>query len=86
MSAKFSALDTIGLEFPNGRTVNVTLFQLLQWKHALALESQGLRVSRGRSVSAHVKELFGLKKSLRVAKVAALVAEIHDDIAAQRAA
>ena len=78
--AKLSPTSIIGLEMPNGRTVNVTVFQLLQWKHAVALEAKGLKVSRG-SVSAHVKRQFGLKRSMRVQAVADMLADIYADVA-----
>lgn len=42
------------------KTVNVTPFQLLQWKHAISLEEKGIKNSRG-SVNAHVGRVFGLK-------------------------
>jgi len=37
----------------------VPVFQLIQWKHAIKLEMEGLRYSRG-NVCAHVKKLFNI--------------------------
>ncbi len=42
-------------------TLNVSPFQLLQWKHAIRLEAKGIRVAR-RSVNAHAARAFGLPK------------------------
>lgn len=42
----------------NEELVTVPWFQLLQWKHAIALELKGLKYSRG-SVCAHVKRKLG---------------------------
>ena len=44
----------------------VPFFQLLQWKYALRLEvkTKGkMRLKGGRTVTAHVKKLLGLKRS-----------------------
>jgi hypothetical protein len=49
----------------NVNGVGVTLFQLIQWKHALRLEEAGLKLSRGRSVSAHVKKTFGFPRNTK---------------------
>lgn len=54
----------------------VRMFQLLQLKHALALEIKGLRYSRG-SVYAHVKRVFGFKGN-KVKVLAQLEAHIAE--------
>jgi len=41
-----------------------TPFQMLQWKAAVNLEGRGLKHSRGRSVTAHVKRTLGLRARL----------------------
>lgn len=41
----------------------VTPFQLLQWRGAVKIESRGMRVTRGRKVTPHVKRFFGLKRN-----------------------
>jgi hypothetical protein len=43
---------------------DVPMLQLMQWRSALRLEILGMRHSSGRSVSGHVKKLFGLKNNL----------------------
>ena len=43
--------------------MDVTVFQLIQFKAAIKLEKLGMRHSSGRSVSAHVKKLFGLPRN-----------------------
>lgn len=46
-----------------GDTVKTTIFQLLQWKHALRLEKVGLKMSGGRKVSTHLRGLLGVKRT-----------------------
>lgn len=46
----------------NNETVAVPLFQLLQWKHAIALECKGLKNSQG-SVTAHVRRKLSAPRS-----------------------
>lgn len=46
-----------------GDTVSTTVFQLIQWKHALKLEKVGLTMSGGRKVSTHLRKLLGLKRT-----------------------
>ena len=43
--------------------VEVSAFQLIQFKAAIKLERVGLKHSSGRSVAAHVKKLFKLPRS-----------------------
>ena len=55
----------VNIEDANEKLIKTNMFQLLQWKHALALEMKGLTNSRG-SVYAHLcKKLsapnFGLE-------------------------
>lgn len=37
----------------------VSVYQLIQWKHAIKLEAKGIRVAR-KSVNAHAGKVFGL--------------------------
>lgn len=46
-----------------GDTLTTTVFQLLQWKHALKLEKVGLKMSGGRKVSTHLRKLLGVKRT-----------------------
>jgi outer membrane biogenesis lipoprotein LolB len=56
--------ETFELEYNDaGDTFTTSCFQLLQWKHALALEEKGMTLSRGRKVSTHMRKLMGLKRS-----------------------
>jgi hypothetical protein len=41
----------------------ITVYQLIQWKHAIRLESKGLKHSSGRSVTAHAKRQLGIRGS-----------------------
>lgn len=43
--------------------MDVSIFQLLQFKAAIKLEKVGLKHSSGRSVAAHVKKLFDLPRN-----------------------
>lgn len=61
---------------------HIPVFQLIQWKHAVKLEGAGIRVAR-RSVTAHVKRVFGIKGPM---KREDLVAEIQRRIDAYMAA
>lgn len=42
----------------NEELVEVRLFQLLQWHSAMQLEAKGMKMSRGRSVTAHVRKVL----------------------------
>lgn len=39
----------------NDEVIKVPLFQLLQWVSAMKLEDKGMKMSRGRSVTHHVR-------------------------------
>ena len=54
----------ITLDYGQG-TITTSVFQLIQWKHALKLETKGLTMSRGRKVSTHLKKLMGLKRTTK---------------------
>ena len=47
----------VNLEDYNGALITVPMFQLVQWKHAIALEIAGKRNSRG-NVRAHVRRVL----------------------------
>ncbi len=62
----------------NDKLVAVPMFQLLQFKHALRLESKGLKHSRG-SVTAHVRRLLSAPKSYpRAALLGHITRTIND--------
>jgi len=63
---------------PDSCTIETSDFQLLQWKHALRLELKGLTMSRGRKVSTHIRKLAGLKRSVKIESLLALVTDILD--------
>lgn len=54
---------------------NITIYQLIQWKHAIRLEAKGMKHSSGRSVTAHAKRQLGIRGSREkvLAHVEALV-------------
>ncbi len=43
--------------------MEVSIFQLIQFKAAIKLEKLGMKHSSGRSVSAHAKKLLGLPRN-----------------------
>lgn len=51
------AQQTVGIEDYNEQVVEVNLFQLVQWKHALHLELQGMKHSQGSVCSMLRKKL-----------------------------
>lgn len=59
--------------------VTVPLFQLLQWKHAIGLEMQGLKHSRG-SVTAHVRKKLSAPRSYKRADLHKHLVDSIDDI------
>ena len=64
----------------NGDTFVTTPFQLLQWKHALGLEEQGMTMSRGRKVSTHLRKMMGLKRSITVSYLKLWVTETLEQV------
>lgn len=66
----------------NGATVELPLFQLLQFKHALLLEAKGLTHSRGR-VSTHVRKLLSCPARYPLADLTVHISDSLDDINAQ---
>jgi len=52
----------VGIYNFNEEIIEVPYFQLLQWKHAIHLEMQGLKHSRG-SVTAHVRRKLSAPKN-----------------------
>jgi hypothetical protein len=59
--------------------VTVPMFQLLQWKHAIGLEMQGLKYSRG-SVTAHVRKKLSAPRSYKRADLHKHLVDSIDDI------
>lgn len=59
--------------------MNISYFQLLQFRAAIKMEIAGLRHSSGRSVAAHAKRIFGLPKSMKKADVLEIVEECIAD-------
>jgi hypothetical protein len=66
----------------NGATVQLPLFQLLQFKHALLLEAKGLKHSRG-SVATHVRKLLGCPARYPLTELVAHIAGSLADINTQ---
>lgn len=64
----------------NGREFVTTPFQLLQWKHALSLESKGMTLSRGRKVSTHIKKLAGLKRNTSIEEIYGIIADKLEEL------
>jgi hypothetical protein len=58
----------------------IRLWQLLQWKYAIKLEEQGIRVAH-RSVTAHAKRVLGVKGN-RDAVLRAIEQRIKEEKAA----
>ncbi len=55
--------NNVGIYDFNDEVIEVPLFQLLQWKHAINLERKGMKYSRG-SVTAHVRRKLSAPKGL----------------------
>lgn len=53
--------------------MDISYFQLLQYRAAIKLEIVGMKHSSGRSVAAHVKRIFGLPKSMKKQEVLEIV-------------
>ncbi|MCP4928371.1 MAG: hypothetical protein GY918_04865 [Gammaproteobacteria bacterium] len=63
MDLTSNVIIPVGLDDGSDHEVTTTIYQLIQWKHALKLEQEGLTMSGGRSVTAHVRQfLFGKRK------------------------
>lgn len=61
-------------------STTVSVFQLLQWKHAIRLEGKGLRHSSGRSVRAHAAKILGCKRgevAERIERLLAIIANTN---------
>lgn len=43
--------------------VTTTLFQLQQWKHALRLELKGMKLSGGKQVSTHLRQVLKVPRN-----------------------
>lgn len=65
-----------------GATIQLPLFQLLQFKHALLLEAKGLTHSRG-SVATHVRKLLSCPARYPLADLVAHIADSLTDIETQ---
>lgn len=63
----------------NGQPVVFNMFNLLQLKHALALEMKGLKLSRGKA-STHLKKLLGCPRNYPVADLHQFICESIDNI------
>jgi hypothetical protein len=59
---------------------DITVYDLIKWKHAIKLEQKGLRHSSGRSVTAHAKRHLGIRSK----SVPLLLAEIEKILEAVR--
>jgi len=55
--------------------MRTTVFQMIQWKHAIGLEAQGIKVT-GRSVRAHVCRGLGLRPRSPHADLVELIDEL----------
>lgn len=73
------ATPNVKIETANGEVVT-SIFQLLQWKHALKLEAKGMTMSRGRKVSTHLRKLFGLKRSVKIEQIQEIVEDLQAQI------
>ena len=61
-------------------TVNVTPYQLLQWRAAIRCEIVGMTHSSGRSLAKHVRELFLLPKSITRAELVEILSDMINQI------
>ena len=61
------------LKLDNG--IATTPYQLIQWKHAMRLELCGVMVAK-RKVSAHVRKVLGLKRSVKIEELILIVEDL----------
>lgn len=74
-----AATMQVQIEDYNEQPVVTTLFQLLQWKHALALEMKGMKMSRG-SVYSHLRQKLSAPKSFTIEMMHNYISTCLDDI------
>jgi len=74
--------SNVGIYDFNGVVVEIPLFQLLQWKHAISLEMKGLTHSRG-SVTAHVRRKLSCPDSYKRADLYKHLSDSIDSITEQ---
>ena len=67
----------------NNVLVEVSFFQLIQWKSCINLEAQGMKHSRG-SVTAHVRRILDCPRNFPRDKILAHLTAVVDDILEQR--
>ena len=77
-----STTAQVAIPLEDGTEVHTTVFQLLQWKHAIGLEMKGMKMSRG-SVTAHVRKLLKLPRSAKRELIHQYICECLDDIKEQ---
>ncbi len=71
--------NNVGIYDFKDEVIQVPLFQLLQWKHAINLERKGLKNSRG-SVTAHVRRKLSAPKGYPRDKIYAHLCDSLDSI------
>ena len=73
-------LDVV-MHRPDGGTVTIPYFQLVQWRGALRMEEAGLK-TRGGSVAAHIRKRFGLRPRFPRKDILAFVCSVIDEVKA----
>ena len=81
---QLSVMVPARVEIPlaDGSFAVTNTFQLLQWKHAIGLEMEGLRNSRG-SVTAHVKRILHIPMNTKRKLVHDYICDCVKDIEEQ---
>lgn len=69
----------VQIEDYNELPVVTTPFQLLQWKHALALEMKGMKMSKG-SVYSHLRSKLSAPKSFTIEQMHHYISTCLEDI------
>lgn len=64
----------------NDKPVKFNMFNLLQLKHALALEMKGLKMSGNRSTHAHLRKLLSAPKNFKIEQMHQYISDCIDNI------
>lgn len=57
------------------KTIQITPFQLLQWRAGLRLEKVGLKLSRNKTISSHMRKSFNLKRTYTISDLESRIVE-----------
>jgi len=70
----------VPIERMDGTVVHIPDVTILAWASAMKLEVKGLKTTKGRSLSAIIKENLGLPKRMSKANVFAVVTDLKNQL------